>query len=195
MMTLQGFLKLAVQTVTAPRDVARLLLSIRPGQEALLTAFALVVVLNALAFALSQVTNPAPVPVALASPMVFAVMQAGALAATIAALTGVGRMLGGKAGVQDIAILLIWMQALRVLAQAGLLVLIPLVPMLGAVAFMAITGLGIWILLNFLDEAHELGGLWKAGLVMGLGLLAMAFALSILLTLAGVDPNGMTGYV
>lgn len=194
-MTMNGFLRLAVQTVTAPRDVARLLLSIRPGREALLTGFALVVVLNALVFSASQLLSPAPMPAAFSNPAVFAAMQAAVLGATILALTWTGRLLGGRARLEEVALLLIWMQALRVLAQALLMLLIPASTVLGAAVFMALTVVGIWILLNFLDEAHEFGGLLKAAAVVGLGLLAMAFALSILLALAGVDPNGMTGYV
>lgn len=188
-----GILSLAAQTVVSPRDVARLLLSIRPGTEALWTAFALVVVLNTLVFSASHLLAPVPVPGVLANPAVFAAMQAAVLASTIAALTWVGGLFGGTARLRDMALLLIWMQALRVLAQAlmALVLPLPLAPVLGTGVFMAITGLGLWILLNFIDEAHGLGSLLKAGAVAGLGLLAMAFALSIVLALAGVDPNGM----
>ncbi|MBN7784079.1 hypothetical protein JYP51_04055 [Ponticoccus gilvus] len=186
-----GILSLAAQTVVSPRDVARLLLSIRPGAEALWTAFALVVVLNTLVFSASHLLAPVPVPGVLANPAVFAAMQAAVLASTIAALTWVGGLFGGTARLRDMALLLIWMQALRVLALALMALVLPLAPVLGTGVFMAITGLGLWILLNFIDEAHGLGSLLKAGAVAGLGLLAMAFALSIVLALAGVDPNGM----
>jgi hypothetical protein len=192
-MTPAAILSLAVQTVVAPRDVARLLLALRPGTEALWTGFALVVVLNTLVFSASHLLTPGPVPMPLplGNPAIFAAMQATVLAATIAALTWMGGLFGGRARLADMALLLIWMQALRVIAQAALAVILPLAPGLGTLAFMAITGLGLWILLNFIDEAHGLGSLLKAGAVAGLGLLAMAFALSVVLALAGVDPNGM----
>lgn len=190
-MNVAGLLSLAMQTVVAPREVARLLLSIRPGAEALWTGFALVVVLNALVFSASHLLAPVPVPGVLANPAVFAAMQAVVLAASIAALTWVGGLFGGTARLQDMALLLIWMQALRILAHALMALVLPLAPVLGTGVFMAITGLGLWILLNFVDEAHGLGSLLKAGAVAGLGLLAMAFALSIVLALVGVDPNGM----
>ena len=44
-MTISGFLRLAAQTLTAPQEVARLLLALNLPREVLLTGFALVVVL------------------------------------------------------------------------------------------------------------------------------------------------------
>ncbi|WP_323769986.1 YIP1 family protein [Antarctobacter sp.] len=194
-MTLDGYLKLALQSVTNPREVAALLLSIRPGREALWTAFALVVVLNALIFSVSLLMNPAGIPAFLASPVMFVVMQGGALAASILALTWMGRLFGGKARIEEIALLMIWMQGLRVLVQAVMLLLVPISAMLVGLGTMIVTALGVWIAVNFLDEAHELGGPLRALAVLVLGMLAMAFAVSLLLTLAGVTPEGMTDYV
>ncbi|MBV7393655.1 YIP1 family protein [Mameliella sediminis] len=194
-MTLDGFLRLAAQSVTNPREVAALLLSIRPNREALWTAFALVVVLNALLFSASILVDPSSVPPFLSSPVAFLVMQGGALAASILALTWVGRMFGGRAKVEEIALLLIWMQGLRVLVQAATLLLVPVSLSLAGLLTMVATGLGVWIAVNFIDEAHGLGGLLRALAVLVLGMLAMAFAVSILLTLAGVSPEGMSDYV
>ncbi|WP_417204891.1 YIP1 family protein [Antarctobacter sp.] len=194
-MTLDGYLKLALQSVTNPREVAALLLSIRPGREALWTAFALVVVLNALIFSMSLLINPAGVPAILASPVIFLVMQGGALAASILALTWTGRLFGGKARIEEIALLMIWMQSLRVLVQAAMVLIVPISAMLAGLATMIVTALGVWIAVNFLDEAHELGGPLRALAVLVLGMLAMAFAVSLLLTLAGVTPEGMTDHV
>ncbi|NNU97871.1 YIP1 family protein, partial [Anoxybacillus sp. EFIL] len=52
-MTLAGFLRLAVNTVTAPRDVARLLMAMNLPSQALWLGFALVIVLNTLMFSAS----------------------------------------------------------------------------------------------------------------------------------------------
>lgn len=194
-MTLDGFLKLALQSVTNPREVAALLLSIRPSREALWTAFALVVVLNALIFSASLLMNPLGVPDFLSSPVVFMTMQAGALAASILALTWTGRLFGGKARIEEIGLLLIWLQGLRVLVQIALLLIIPLSASLAGLGTMAATALGVWIAVNFIDEAHELGGPLRALAVLVLGMLAMAFAISILLTLAGVSPEGIADNV
>ncbi|MBS0123970.1 YIP1 family protein [Thetidibacter halocola] len=194
-MTLQGFLSLAVQSVTAPRQVARLLLSIDLSREALRTAFALVIVLNAIVYALSQILSGGAVPVLLASPVVFMVLQGATLAGTIAAIAAIGRGLGGAGRIEDIALMMIWLQALRLLAQLAILLVLPLSPALGSALVGLATVLGIWIAAHFIDEAHGFDNMWRAILTLVLGVLAVIVALSFLLTLAGVDPNQVTGYV
>lgn len=196
-MTFEGFLRLAVQSVTNPREVAALLLSIRPSKEALWTAFLLVIVLNALVFSASIMLTPMTgmIPAVLANPVSFLVMQGATLAASIVAFTYVGRWMSGKARLEEVALLLIWLQGLRVLLQAILTVVMIGAPILGGLISMVGTALGVWILVNFLDEAHELGSLLRALAVLILGVLAMAFAMSMLLTLLGVSPQGMTDYV
>lgn len=194
-MTFEGFLRLALQSVTNPREVGALLLSIRPNREALWTAFALVVVLNTLVFSVSIQLAPEGIPDFLANSTSFLAMQAAVLAASILGFTWVGRLFGGRARLEEMALLMIWMQGLRVLVQIALLVLVPLSPVLGGFATMAATALGVWIVVNFIDEAHELRSLLKALAVLVLGVLAMAFVLSLILTLVGVTPEGMMNNV
>ncbi len=196
-MTVQGFLNLAWQSVVAPREVAALLLSIRPSREALGTAFALVVVMNALVFAGSLLVTPpsdALAP-ALGDPMLFMVFMAFSLVAMTLALTWAGRALGGTGRMEEVALLIIWLQALRVLVQTGLLVLLPLSATLSAFVVMAASALGIWILLNFIAEVHELDGLGKAALVLVFGVLGMALGLTLILSLLGITPYGVTSNV
>ncbi len=194
-MTLEGFLKLALQSVTNPREVAALLLSIRPSREAIWTGFALVVVLNGLIFSTSLLLAPGAAPAFMANPVSFIMLQAATLAGTILAFTGVGRLLGGRARLEEMALLMIWMQGLRILVQAALLVIAPISALLAGVLTMGATAVGVWIAVNFIDEAHELNGLLRALAVLILGVLAMAFGLSILLTMVGITPEGMTDYV
>ena len=193
-MTLNGFLSLAWQSVVAPRDVARLLMAMTLGREALLTAFALVVVLNALVFKASLILSPGSVGV-LDNPGVFVALQASALAASIAALTLIGRWSGGAGRWDQIAVLLIWLQALRVAVQVVLLALLPISPALGVFLVLAASAAGVWILLNFVAEAHGFETLAKALLVLILTALALTFALSTLMALTGLTPTGLNGHV
>ncbi|MDJ0821269.1 MAG: YIP1 family protein [Paracoccaceae bacterium] len=196
-MTLQGFINLAWQSIVAPREVAALLLSIRPSREVLLTAFALVVVLNALVFAASVMVTPpssGPTP-ALGDPMIFMVFMAFSLVAMMLALTWAGRGLGGTGRIEEVALLIIWLQALRVLVQTGLLVLLPVSEFLSAIVVMAASALGLWILLNFLAEVHDLDGLGKAALVLVFGVLGMALGLTLILSLLGITPYGIPSNV
>ena len=193
-MTLNGFLALALQSVTDPRGVAKLLLSMRLGTEAIATAFALVIVLNGLVYALIELVSPDGSGV-MGGPMVVMALQAATLVLTVVAVTWAGRGLGGAGGMQQIAVLMIWLQALRALAQAGILVLLIAIPFLGTLAVFAVSVLGVWIAVHFVDEAHGFGNLLKALMVLIVGVLAMAIALSIVLTMVGVTPPGVADYV
>jgi len=189
--TLQGFLSLAWQTVQTPRDVARLLLAARLGRDALWTAFALVCTANALVYGTSlAMAGPGSIDF-LQSPSLFLAMQALVLAGTILCLTYAGRGLGGAGRVSDIAVLMVWMQALRVLVQLIMLGLVVISPVLASMLVGLSLVLGIWIALNFVREAHGFDSLVPAGLTMIFGFAGAIFGLSIILTLIGVDPNGV----
>ena len=196
-MTPEGFFRLAVNTVTAPRDVARLLLAMNLPPQALWLAFALVIVLNTLMFSASLLLVPADEmfgPV-LANPTVFGAMLAISVAALIIAVTLCGRPLGGQATYAQIAILVIWLQALRVLLQALVAVVGPMSLFLSGVLISAGSVLGIWMFVNFIDVAHETGSLLRAGLVLLLAVVGMMLGLSLIFSLLGVSTGGIPGYV
>ena len=195
-MTLDGFLRLALQTVTAPRDVARLLLSLRLPQEALILGFFLAIVANAAVFALGLVISPPPPDMGLlASPVALMVMQAVVLLALMAVITWLGQVFGGIGQFRDVAVLMIWLQALRVLAQLVLVVLMPLAPSAATLLVVAATAIGAYVTVIFIDEAHGLENVFKAVFVLIFGMLAMAIVLSILLGLAGFEATGVANHV
>ncbi|SHH76979.1 YIP1 family protein [Marivita hallyeonensis] len=196
-MTVPGFFKLAINTVTAPRDVARLLLAMNLPKQALWLAFALVVVLNTLMFSLSLLTTPSNdlIGPVLGSPMVFGVMLAVSVAALIFAVTLCGRPLGGRATYAQIAVLVIWLQALRAVMQAAVVLIGPASLFLSGVVISAASVLGIWIFVNFIDVAHEMGSLLKAGLILLLAVVGMMLGLSMIFSLLGVQTGGLPGYV
>ncbi|MFW2542661.1 YIP1 family protein [Primorskyibacter sp. 2E107] len=195
-MTLDGLLRLGVQTLSAPREVARLLLSLRLPNEALVLGFALTVVANALLFSISLLMAPMPETFELLSnPLALMAMRAVMLITMIAALTGIGRLFGGQASIADIAVLMIWLQVLGLAAQAALTLLAPLAGNIATLLAFAASAIGAYIATAFIDEAHELNSAIKAVLVLILGVIAAAVGLSILLSLLGFSPNGLTGYV
>ncbi|APZ51333.1 YIP1 family protein [Salipiger abyssi] len=192
-MTAAGFLRLAWQTLVAPRDVAKLLLSLRLGHEALLTALALVVVLNALVVGLIQASGlPGAALPFLISPGVIAALLAAMLTASILFMTWLGRILGGQGRAEDIALLLIWLQALRALGQVAVALAAAVSGALASLLVIAALIAGIWIMINFLDVAHGFESLGKALMLLVLGSVALVFALSFVFTLLGVTPNGMS---
>lgn len=196
-MTAQGLFALAWQTVIAPRDVAKLLISLRLSHEALLLAFATVVVLNALFFSVSLMISPAPSPLQpmLGNPVIFMLSLGGSLAIVAVAITWTGRALGGTGTLEEVGVLVIWLQMLRMIVQVVMLLLLPLNAAAGAlVAFLSAVA-GIWILVNFIDAAHEFGSLFRAALVLLLGVTGMALGLSLIFSLIGVTSTGMASYV
>ncbi|MFP7672854.1 YIP1 family protein [Marivita sp. S0852] len=196
-MTFDGFIRLALNTVTAPRDVAALLLSLALPRQVLWLAFALVVVLNTLMFSLSTMTAPANdlIGPVLGSPVVFGVMLALSVAALIFAVTICGRPLGGTATYEQMAVLVIWLQALRVVLQGVVVLLAPVSLFLSGIVVSAGSVLGIWIFVNFIDVAHDVGGLLKAGFVLLLAVVGMMLGLSVIFSLLGVPTGGIPGYV
>ncbi|WP_226621149.1 YIP1 family protein [Alloyangia pacifica] len=194
-MTVAGFLSLAWQTVVAPREVARVLLDLRLSREALLTGFGLVVVLNALLVGLMQLGGELGAMGGLMMPVPMGLLLAGMLAGTIAALTWAGRSFGGTARVEEIAVLLIWLQGLRALAQLGVALVGLVSGGLAVLLVLAALLAGLWILVNFLDVAHGFGSPLKALLVLILATMALAVALMMILSLLGAGPNGMASYV
>lgn len=196
-MTFEGFFRLALNTVVVPRDVARLLLAMNLPSQALWLAFALVIVLNTLMFSASLMLVPANdlFGAVLVNPTVFGAMLAVSVGVLIVAVTLCGRPLGGQASYAQIAILVIWLQALRVLMQAVVAVVGPFSLFLSGVLISAASVLGIWIFVNFIDVAHEMGSLLRAGLVLLLAVVGMMLGLSLIFSLLGVQTGGIPGYV
>lgn len=186
---------LVLRSLTEPRKVARWLIDLHLSREALLTSFALVVVLNTVLFSLSMLLLDGAMPGLLGRPSIFAFMQVASVGITIVTFQWAGRIIGGKGRMPDMAVLVIWMQALQVLVQALLLILMPVSSFLGGSLVTLTTVIGLWILVNFIDEAHGFGSLLKSAAAVIFGVMGMSFVLSLLLALIGVNATGINGYV
>jgi hypothetical protein len=185
---------LVLETLRTPRRAAQRLMALNLSNEALWSAFGLVVVLNAFLAGLSNVLLPLPAdaPAALdalvRAPRVFLAMQAVILGAMIATFTYSGNLIGGTGRLRDVAVLMIWMQALRLLVQLSVLVLTFAVPVLATLVVLGAAVWGLWILVSFLDEAHQMNSLFKTVGVIFLGSIAIAFLLSTALSVFGLVP-------
>lgn len=190
-MTPGAVFRLAWQTVTAPREVAQLLIAARLSHEAILTAMALVVALNALVMGALQAAMGAGALPFVMSPVLFGALLAAMLVVSVMVLTGTGRMLGGNGRAEDIAVLLAWLQAVRILWQIIVAVAALLAPPLASI--LAVLGFfaGIYIILNFLDVAHGFDNLLRALAVLVIGGLVLVMAMSLLVSLMGISPNAM----
>lgn len=196
-MSVAGFLQLAWQSVVTPREVARWLLSLRLGTEALLLSGALALVLNTL-FVRAAALQVAPDPAIAAfveQPLIFFGGLVGMLALGTLALTWAGRAIGGTGQMRDVALLLIWLQALRALVQALMLVLMPILPALALLVSFGAGLIGIWLLINFLAEAHGFASRGKAAFLLLIAVAGLAVGLSFLFSLFGATATGMNANV
>ena len=188
------FMNLAVQTVTRPRDAAAFLVSLQLSREALLTGFALVVVLNTLFFGLTQLVVPAGnilVP-AMQDPVMFGISLALTLVALVLAITASGRAFDGDARIGTVAVLVIWLQGLRAALQVIVLLLAPVSLFVSGLIVTASTIIGLWIFVHFIDVAHGLGSLMKASVVLLIAVVGMLLALTMIFSLLGVSPSGVS---
>ncbi len=184
---------LAVLTLRNPPQAARQVLALDLNREILWTGFALAVVLNSLFFTLQQVLIPPPegTPAIFTSHTAYFAMVAGGQAMFIYALYLAGTWMGGQGRLLDVLALLVWLQLLQAVAQAILLVLMLTLPVLFMAFNMVAMIYGLYILVHFIDQAHGLNSPGRAVGVLAAALFSLAFALALLLSLAGGSMIGM----
>ena len=192
-MTASALIDLAVLSLTAPKDAARRLIAFDLDRDTLVLAAALVVVLNALSFGIAQALVPGGMLIL--SPVGFGLLLILSMATTILALTWAGRWLGGAARTRDMAVLVIWLQGLRVLVQVATIVLLFVSPALVQLTSIAATVAAAWIMVNFVDHVQGFGSLGKAFLSVVLGLLLLGVVTTAVFSMLGLTSQGMSGYV
>lgn len=187
-MTLNGFFNLALSTVLRPREVAALLMSLNLSRDALWTAFSLVIVLDTLVVGVSQVVLPSDEPVSLG---IYGAAIAASVAVLTAALTACSRAMQGEASFEQIAVLVIWLQAIMIVFQTVFVLLAAIGPQIEGLFLFGPPLLGVWLLVNFVAEANGFDSLWKSAFVLLLAFVGMVLAVSMIFNLAGVSTGGM----
>lgn len=195
-MTKAQFNALISQTLFRPREAAEVLMALRlPGQW-LWMALGLMAVLNAIVYTVSvQMTGPgdpteAMMPQAFQVPVVFALFLFIALVLTVLSLVWVGRKLGGKASIEDMLVLIGWLQVLRLILQLGVAVLVLAAPALAALVIMVSSVWGIYILVGFVAAAHGFSSSFKAFAAVVLAFVVMAVGLTIFFGVTGIAMMG-----
>lgn len=196
-MNLTDLRQLAILSVKEPALAARTLLAAKPEREVLWTSLAAVAVLNAILFTLSNLLVPGqvPLPGLLNAPVIYCLLVAGGLILTIQALFWSGRVLGGTGSIDDIMTVVLWLQALRLVAQVVVMALLLVMPLLSALLVFVVSLYGLFMLLHFVNQAHRLDSLGRsAGVLVG-AMLAMVLGLTLLLSLFGGSIIGSNPYV
>lgn len=189
--------ELAILSIKDPAMGAKTVLSMPLPREALWTALVLVAVLNAALFTVSNilVPGPTPFPGIFTVPLIYCAVVAGGLVLTVYALFWIGRALGGSGSLEDIMQVIVWLQALRVVAQLAVLVFLVTVPVLSALLVFAVSLYGLYMLLHFINQAHQLDSMARAAGVLIASLLAIVLGLTLLISLFGGSIVGSAPYV
>ncbi|TMV08528.1 YIP1 family protein [Ruegeria sediminis] len=189
---------LAVTTIKDPAQAARRLMALGLGREVLWLGLALAVVLNTLLQAASNLLLPVigvETQGIVPSLIAYSAIVGGGLIVTILAFYHVGRALGGTGSFNDVMILMVWMQFLKVAVQAAGLILVLTIPILSALLAFAAFLIGIYISVHFIDQAHRLNSLSRAAGVLIASVLAIAVVSFILLSLVGGPIPGSVSHV
>ena len=189
--------RLAILTIRAPAEAARQILDLGLPRQVLWIALLLMAVLQSMVFALSDLLTPGPtpIPVLFGSPIRFMMVSAAMLVMTVYAIFWAGKALGGNGSLDDVMVLVVWLQALRVVVQGAGLLLSMIIPMLAVELLLAASAIGIYILLHFINQAHRLQSVARAVGVLAIAIIGIMFGLSLLLALLGVPTMGNAGYV
>lgn len=197
MTDLKSFLiELVHLSIFDPRSAARFILRMKLASDVLWSAVLLVVILSVL---LTYVTMLAAAPVTMfgmgSSPFFLAIFMASNMVFLIFALFWTGKALGGQGELQGFIALVTWLQMLLLLAQVIQTIFAVFSPLLSSWFGIGSLLFGMWILIQFVTEAHEFKH-WGIGLLsLVLAVLGVSAGLSILLGLIGVGTLGISGYV
>lgn len=196
-MNRDDFVELVMLSLRNPRVAARQIIDMNLPMAALWNAALLVVILSVLlTFATISSSPEGSIVLQIgASPMGFTILSAGSMVMLVFGLYWTGRMLGGKGELQSFIALVVWVQFLWLLAQLVQTVLVILSPPLAALFGFASLMFGLWILVQFINEAHKLDNALIGVATLVLAALGVTLGLSILLGLIGVTALGIENYV
>lgn len=191
-MTIDGFARLAMATFSQPAAVARAIIAMRLPREAAWLGLALVTVLSVLLVGLMNALVPPPEGAALieVTPLTYALILGGSLVITIFALHLTGQMLGGNGELLDLLALVVWLQMLMLGLQVVQAAIVLLAPLLGGLFMIVTVALSLWVLVNFVNEAHGFDSLGRAVLTLVAALIGVGVGLSVLLGLIGAGVTG-----
>ena len=184
--------RLAVQTLTDPAAVARTLIALKLPRAVLWQALLLVAVLQAAIYAVSLlfIHGPQPLDWLFGSPLQFLGIGLLAIVLFIHGIHLFGKMFGGKGSLEDVLVVMVWIQALRMAAQAVALPLSVTIPILALLLMVAALFIGFYITLHFIDQALRLNSLLIAFFVFLCASLVLVIGLAVFIPLTGGPPTG-----
>lgn len=184
-MTGRGLAELMRETLRDPRGGARIVMRLDLPLEARWLALVLMAVgsalLTHLGMSMMMMPEEMGATLALPQPVATALSQLMVLILSAALATWVGRWAGGTGQFADALILIAWLQCVLLVLQVVQMVLMLLVPPLGALLGYAAVALFFWLMTAFVAELHGFRSLGLTFLGVILTVLAAAFVMALFL--------------
>lgn len=183
---------LAVLSVKDPATAARQLLDMQvPGNILWLLLF-LVTICNTILFTLSDLLAPVPGPLSdlLSTPFSMLGLVAGGLILTVYSLYLCGRLMGGAGTFDGVLVLIVWLQILRLIVQAAVMFLMLVLPFLSALLVIASAFVWLYLLVHFVNQAHQFASLGRSAVVLIVSIIIPAIGIAVLLAFFGVPLTG-----
>lgn len=187
---------LAIESVTRPREAAARIIAWGVPMSARWQVVFLMAVLTAATTALSLLVSPPPMrlPLFMTNPILMAAFVVFSMTGVAWLSAAIAPAFGGRGAWQDLLLLFAWVQGLRVIAQAVLIVLsvFPGGTALGGLLGLIASVAGVWISVMFATEALKLSSAWKGLLLLALSGIAVVLLMSVVWALVGPMPEGFT---
>ncbi|MFT4962685.1 MAG: hypothetical protein ACI92Z_003785 [Paracoccaceae bacterium] len=183
---------LAVLSVKDPAEAARQLLAMQVPRMILWMVLFLVTICNTILSTIFDVLDPeqTPLPLLMSTPFMMLIVIAGGLIMTVYSIFWSGRLLGGKGTLDGVMVLLVWLQALRLVLQAAVLILALTIPLLSALLVLVAVVFFLYLLVHFINQAHQLDSMGRSVGVLILSMVIPALGLVVFLSLFGVSLTG-----
>ncbi|MHA6261916.1 Yip1 family protein [Arenibacterium sp. CAU 1754] len=196
-MTAPDLSHLVVMTLRTPAEAARVLIGLYLSRQTLWMGLILVAALQTLTLVLMGYLIPSDFPMSalLETPLTLFAASVAGLALMVFAMHRVGLQMGGRASLNDIIVVMVWLQLLRVAAQIITIGLALIVPFLATLVSFAAGLLALYIIVHFIDQVHQLNSIPWSIAVLAISMFITMIGLSVLILLVGAPILGTSGNV
>ena len=196
-MTAPDLTHLVVMTLRTPAEAARVLIGLYLSRQTLWMGLILVAALQTLTLAVMDYFIPSDFPMSALLEMPLALFAASVvgLVLMVFAMHRVGLQMGGHATLNDIIVVMVWLQLLRVAAQIITIGLALIAPFLATLVSFAAGLLALYIIVHFIDQAHQLNSIPWSIAILAISMFITMIGLSVLILLVGAPILGTSAYV
>ncbi|WP_208348470.1 Yip1 family protein [Pseudaestuariivita rosea] len=191
-LTAQSIIALFQLSFANPKEGAEKILALGIPREANWLIVAIVAVLSGLLSAVFQMVtpeNPQPMFMMPSSPGGLVAISAATLLSMIFAVHLAGRAFSSQGSFDDCMVLICWWQFIWIIVQSASVLLIMMIPAIGALFFLIMGGYCLWLLVSFTDVIYRFNSPGKSALLLVLAFLGVVFTLGFVLSILGIVPN------